>query len=131
MIHGLELRDVIDRGVPNLERIPLYATFDVTLGNYWLGLGLKQSQESIFPINDSLFWLGNGYLEKGDWLFVYSGTGIPTTHEMPNQSNKISTLHWNKGQTLFHSAEIYPYLIAGDIRFPPSFSQENPGLPIY
>ncbi|QJF50494.1 hypothetical protein [Roseobacter ponti] len=118
----LDIKDVVDRGKPNSERIPILVNEDFYLQYQWIGLGIKQPEQKIFPINDNCLWLGSGQVYKGDWIFVYTGKGNPTTTPIPSQDSKIYTVHWNRSTTLFNSAEIHPYLLDGGIILPPSFT---------
>jgi hypothetical protein len=125
MINSLIINDVMDRGIPNLERIPIRVTQDYHLQNVWLGLGLKQSTNDMLPINDNLLWLGAGWVKAGDWIFVYTGKGEPKRNQLPNQENSIYTIHWNRSEVIFSSAELFPYLLAGSASFPPSFYENQ------
>lgn len=120
----LSILDVVDRGVPNSERVPIRVEAHCALGNFWLGIGLRQDVGRVFPINDNLFWLGNGYLTPGDWIFVYSGRGAPRRNAIPNQPNTIYTMHWNRSEVLFQSEELHPILITGHLNTPPAFDEQ-------
>lgn len=116
----LKLHDVIDRGKPNLERIPIFVQSRTMMGQFWLGLGVRQANAQLSPINDNLFWLGSGWVNAGDWIFVYTGRGEARTGDIPNQIAKIYSIHWNRDRTLFSEPDIHPYLLEGYVRFPPS-----------
>lgn len=123
MISSLRIFDVQDRGIPNSEHVVLRADAFCDLGHFWMGIGLRQGDNSIFPINDNLLWLGSGYVVQGDWIFVYTGLGTPTVNEIPNQKNRIYTLHWNRDKILFGAREIFPYLIfSPSVNLPMEFS---------
>ena len=128
MLDSLRIMDVIDRGTPNQERVPILVDKETELGNYWLGIGIRQTDNQIYPINDNMMWLGNGFVTQGDWLFVYTGLGSPRTNNVPNQSNHIFSMHWGRDQTLFSSPEIFPYLLSGVIDLTPSHSTPRPPL---
>ncbi|WP_162932977.1 hypothetical protein [Roseovarius sp. EL26] len=111
MIDPIKIEGVTDRGIGNSERVVMRAQTYCDLGHYWIGLGMRQSQNSVFPINDNLFWLGKGLIQPGDWIFLYTGWGQPTTTDIPSQTNKIYTFYWKRDRVLFQSPEIFPYLI--------------------
>ncbi|WP_299663770.1 hypothetical protein [uncultured Ruegeria sp.] len=119
---ALMLMDVVDRGVPNLERIPIKVEEDFYLQYQWIGIGIKQPNSHIFPINDNSMWLGMGWVKKGDWIFVYTGKGEPRSNRIPGLENSIYTVHWNREATLFSSDEIHPYLLEGLVSLPPAFN---------
>ena len=125
---SLKIMDVINRGIPNQERVPIFVNRETDLERFWLGIGIRQPDNRIYPINDNLMWLGNGFVTPGDWLFVYTGKGSPQTNKIPNQPNKIFSMHWGRDQTLFLSPEVSPYLLCGVIALPPSHSTPRPSL---
>lgn len=121
----MSILDVVDRGIPNQERIPIFIKNDFYLQTQWVGLGVMQPDKKIFPINDNSFWLGIGWVKKGDWIFLYTGKGEPRINEIPNQETKIYTVHWNREKTLFNSPELHPYLLDGGLFLPPAFTAQN------
>jgi hypothetical protein len=121
MTLALELLDVIDRGIPNKERVPIKVNSDYYLANAWVGIGIKTSEDKIFPLNDNSLWLGMGWVRPGDWIFAYTGSGKPNVEDVPGSNSKIYTIFWNRPKVVFVSEEIHPYLLEGDITLPPSF----------
>ncbi len=107
----IEIVEVADRGVPNRERILLRAKETCQANSFFLGLGIARAQSTADPINDNMFWLGGGVFLPGDWMFVYTGRGMPNIHEIPNQTGKIFTYFWGKSSVVFSSKEIIPYLV--------------------
>lgn len=130
MSEFLKIVDVVDRGVGGKERVTIRVNSFCDLGHYWLGIGIKQSQNEIFPINDNLYWFGRGHVGPGDWIFLYTGLGSPRINDIPEQSGKIYTLHWQKQNVLFRSTEVFPYLInASTVSLPEKF--EAPAIPYF
>lgn len=125
MTPELKLYDVVDRGLPNKERIPIHVLSDYYMQNIWIGLGLRHSPGQLMPINDNSLWLGTGWVKKGDWIFIYTGKGEPQTNQIPNQDNKTYTYHWNRSSVLFSSPELHPYLLEGSISLPPELTMQN------
>ena len=66
------------------------------------------------PIRDSLLWFGEGIVNKGDWLFVYTGPGGARVSTMPNSMEKIYAVHWGRNQTVLASPDILPILFRVD-----------------
>lgn len=102
---------VHDRGIPNIERIVLRANQDINLGQYGIMLGVKQPmQNSAYPINDNLFWLGEAKIQFNDWIFIYTGPGFPRTERTIDGLNNIHIGHWGKQSTVMANPEIVPIL---------------------
>lgn len=106
---ALNLVNVLDRGVPNKERIAISANEFVSLGEYGLMIGVGNSLGSAAPIKDNMLWFGDGYLTKGDWLFVYTGPGTPRRDPFAN-GNSIVSAYWGKDHTVFYSPDLVPIL---------------------
>jgi hypothetical protein len=113
-IEELKIIGVYDHGVPNMERIVLMANETIDLGNYGLMIGLRASEGQAFPLRDNFLWFGNGWIQKGDWLFVYTAPGVPQMTELPNQTEKLYSIHWGKDKTIFQKKELTPLLIRMD-----------------
>ena len=124
MIDALEILDVVDRGVPNTERVPIKVNMNFELGLQWLGIGIKRTDGRVFPLNDSLIWLGGGIVKTGDWLVIYTGKGVPTTTDFPDRDSAIYSLHWNRSHTIFNSEAIVPYLMDSRIYLSPDFYED-------
>lgn len=115
MIKFLSVTNVQDRGTANKERVAIRVDHSTHLNQFWLSAGIKASAEGVYPINDNLFWLGRGYVTRGDWLFIYSGFGEPRTVKMPNSENSIYTFYWGRSHVLFQSPEVFPFLLFSEL----------------
>ncbi|MCE9936355.1 hypothetical protein [Aeromonas salmonicida] len=113
-ISELEIRGIYDRGHPNMERIAIYVNSPLNIGQYGIMLGVRADAGSAFPIKDNLFWFGDGLLNPGDWIFVYTGSGVATNNGIPNSTSKVYTTHWGKPTTIFHGQNIVPMLFRAD-----------------
>lgn len=113
-IAELTIVDVYDRGVPNQERIALQANEMLNMGQFGIMLGVRASEDSAYPIKDNLYWFGDGYVSKGDWIFLYTGPGEPRTSEIPNAQNKMYTVHWGRDSTVLGEPNIVPMLFRVD-----------------
>ncbi|AMC34550.1 hypothetical protein [Janthinobacterium sp. B9-8] len=113
-IDELKIVGVFDHGIPNMERVVLQANESIDLGNYGLIIGIRGHEGQAFPLRDNFLWFGNGWLNKGDWLFVYTAPGTSKTTDLPNQKEKLYSVHWGKDQTLFQHKELIPLLIRMD-----------------
>jgi hypothetical protein len=119
----LTLMAVLDRGVPNNECIAIKANERLNLGQYGIMLGVYSHLNSAIPVKDHLFWFGDGFIEKDDWIFIYTGTGTPRKTAATNGISNIYTVFWGKQTTIFADTNIVPLLFrvdAVDVISPPA-----------
>ena len=109
-ITELQIIGIYDRGVANQERIAIQAKQSLNLGQYGIMLGGKNISGQMIPYNDNLFWFGDGVVQQGDWLYIYTGPGKARVNDIPGQSEKIYTIHWGKGSTILALSDITPIL---------------------
>jgi len=114
LIEELKIVGVFDHGVPNMERVVLIANESIDLGNYGLMLGIRAHEGQAYPLRDNFLWFGSGWVQKGDWLFVYTAPGEPKTTNLPNQTEKLYSIHWGKDKTVFQNKALIPILIRMD-----------------
>jgi len=117
---------VFDRGIPNQERIVVKANEKVNMGQYGVMLGVKGANGTAFPISDNLYWFGDGYVFKGDWVFLYTGPGKPKTSELPNTKDKLYTIHWGRNVTVLGDENVVPILFRVDAVHVPSSIRSLP-----
>ncbi len=125
---------IFDRAVPNKECIAISVNRAVNMGQYGLMVGRHDAatNNGSVPFFDNLFWFGDGVVNAGDWMFVYTGPGTPRSTTATNGVNKIYSLHWGKPQTVFANSMIVPILFrvdAANILMPPSDQPQLPRLP--
>lgn len=113
-IFELRVVGVYDRGNPNQERIVIVANEVVNMGQFGLILGIRQQKGFAVPIRDNFYWFGDGYVFKGDWIFVYTGPGEARTAELPGATGKLYSLHWGRANTILTHPEIVPILLRVD-----------------
>lgn len=124
-ITELSIVGVHERGVPNEERIVLIANETVNLGQYGLMIGVRAEKNSAFPIHDNLLWFGDGIVNKGDWIFIYTGPGDAKSSDIPSTSERIYSIHWGKNKTVLDSEEVVPILFRVDAVQLPSKTQPS------
>ena len=66
---------VADRGVPNRERIAIFVEETTNMGQYGVMVGHSAVDRTAIPYQDNLFWFGDGIVNKGDWILLYTGKG--------------------------------------------------------
>lgn len=121
-LEELQVMGVLDRGVPNKECIAILVCETIAMGQFGLMLGIHNQDNMAQPVFDHLFWFGDGLVYKNDWLFVFTGSGKSTVNQSSDGKNKIYTVHWGKGSTVFADSSIVPILFrvdAVDIDLPP------------
>lgn len=111
----LQIFGIYDRGVPNSERIVLYANGPINLSLYGLILGVKTpAGDSIFPIPDQFLWLGNTQLQTPGWVFVFTGPGAQGMSQETITKQPIHVLYWGKTGTVLNDPTVLPALVRFD-----------------
>ncbi len=111
----LRLYPVADRGAPNSEHVPIQVLQPTDMGRYGLMVGISGPQQFAMPIQDNLFWFGDGVVNAGDWIFLYTGSGSPRIHDVPDlPGSKIYTVHWGRPNTMFANSLVVPILFRTD-----------------
>lgn len=101
---------VFERGVANKECIAILVNETTNMGQYGMMLGVAQGTNSAVPVYDQLFWFGDGVAQKGDWIFVYTGSGKPRTTRTTDNLSNIYTVFWGKPTTVLANSYIVPIL---------------------
>lgn len=114
LITEVSIVGVFSRGVPNEERIVFVANERVQLGNYGVMIGVRIDQTFSVPVRDNLLWFGDGLMNKGDWIFLYTGPGEPRQSTLPNTEEKLYSIHWGRKQTMLNNPELVPILFRVD-----------------
>lgn len=131
-VTDLQIVTVMDRGLPNKECIAIQAINPVNLGQYGIMLGGYSQHRSAVPYIDHLFWFGDGIVNAGDWLFVYTGTGTATKSKTVDHRNDVFSLYWGKRTTVFADSIVVPILFkvdAVDVLEPPDNQPQLPQPP--
>ena len=110
----MTIMEILDRGVPNKECIGIRINQRVNLGQYGIMLGRYAHSKMAIPIQDHLFWFGDGLVDEGDWIFIGTGEGTPKISATLDQLRKIYTVFWNKPNTVFANTNIVPLLFRID-----------------
>lgn len=113
-LQELQIYPVTDRGVPNRERIAIYVKETTNMGQYGIMVGHSYSGNAAVPYQDNLFWFGDGIVNAGDWILLFTGKGTPKTEDWEATGGKVYSIHWGKGSTMFASTNIVPILFRVD-----------------
>lgn len=115
LLDEIRVMAILNRGVPNKECIAIEIKENLNLGQYGVMLGTHSSETGgALPFNDNLFWFGDGLLEKGDWIFIYTGTGEPRKTEHPDANTTTYSIFWGRLNTVFANTSIVPLLFRSD-----------------
>jgi len=110
----LRISGVFDRGVPNSERIVVSVHDSVNMAQYGLLLGIRGDQQIATPISDNFYWFGEGLVQAGELIFVYTGPGNPVNSTLPGSNTKTYSVHWGRKETVLGNLEVVPVLIRID-----------------
>ncbi|TMU22858.1 hypothetical protein E0L35_15445 [Halomonas sp. ATBC28] len=111
----LVLYPVVNRGIPNAERIPIYVQEPTNIGQFGVMAGPSEQDGFAKPFKDNLYWFSDGWVKSGDWIFLYTGSGAPKTEDIiGSKESKIYTVHWGKTQTMFANSTIVPIVFRID-----------------
>jgi hypothetical protein len=93
----LLLYPVAERGVPNAERIPILVRETIDVGCYGIMVGNSGTHGFATPFQDNLFWFGDGIVNAGDWILVYTGSGSPRSLDWTQPpGSKVYVVHWGR-----------------------------------
>ncbi|MDD2914423.1 MAG: hypothetical protein PHP70_03820 [Gallionella sp.] len=111
----LLLYPVADRGVPNSERVPILVREATDMGRYGLMIGFSGPNRFAMPFQDNLFWFGDGVVNAGDWILVFTGSGNPKIDDWTTPpGSKVYSVHWGRPNTMFANSQIVPILFRTD-----------------
>lgn len=116
-IPELVLHPVADRGIANKERIPIQANETIVLSQYSVMLGTKQPSGDFYPFQDIMFWLSGVKLSAGDWILLFTGTGVPAKKRwQPNATTDcdVYAVHWGRPNTMFANTNIVPIIVKSE-----------------
>ena len=124
----LSVVKVFDSGIPNKENIAICVNEPTNMGQFGLMLGISMSEKMAAPIHDQLYWFGDGSVQAGDWIFLYTGTGSPRTTD-EEDGTKIYTVFWGRETTIFATTQVVPVLFkvsSVDVSSPPGNQLQGP-----
>ncbi|WP_339433553.1 hypothetical protein [Pseudomonas sp. EA_65y_Pfl2_P78] len=116
-IDTLQIVDVQNHGIPNNERIAIYVHKPCNLAEYCLILTLPTPEGGTVPVKDHMLWFGQGWVQPGDWIFVYTAVGSTTITPNPAPQppevapRRFINIHWGKNHTIFQNRALSPMLI--------------------
>lgn len=108
-IDEIMLVDVYDRGIPNRERIAYVAQRSLDLGEYVVCLAATLPDDTVTPLPDRMLWLGVEHVERGQWIFVYTGVGERRLSRMEN-GDPVVVIPWQQRQTILADPRVVPIM---------------------
>lgn len=109
-ILNFNLLGVYDRGIANKERIVIKVLDNTNLGQYGVFLGIKVGEGAALPVNNMMFWFGDGIAEKNSWILLYTGPGENRRTTLKDSPEKAYVLHWGFKNTVLNEKIIVPIL---------------------
>ena len=109
-IHEMSIVDVFKRGMPNEEYVCVQVNKDVQMGQFGVMVGSSVGSGGALPVKDRMYWFGNGIAKRGDWIFLFTGSGTPKCIDNENGEGRSYSLFWGRGTTLFAGSGIVPVL---------------------
>lgn len=107
----LQLYPVVDRGVPNSERIPILVCEHTNMGQFGVMVGVSNQGVFANPIKDNLLWFEDGFVKPGDWILVCTGSGTPQRFDWSTPpGSTVYVVHWGRQKTMFANSQIVPVL---------------------
>lgn len=114
LITELSVVGVFSRGIANEERIVIRANEMIHVGQYGVMIGVRLGQGFASPVQDNLLWFGDAILNKGDWVFIYTGPGNARVTNLPNSQEKLYSIHWGREKTFLSNTDLTPILFRVD-----------------
>lgn len=113
-LQELTIFPVAERGIPNRERIPIYVRETTNMGQYGIMVGISTTNNAALPYQDNLFWFGDGIVNAGDWILLYTGRGTTRTEPWEATGGNVYSVHWGRSTTIFAHTNIVPVLFRVD-----------------
>lgn len=110
----LNIITVYNRGIPNEECIAIQVNQQINLGQYGIMIGQYTENNSAIPFKDNMFWFGDGIVQEGDWLFIFTGNGHATQYKSSDGIHNSYNLFWERPHTIFANSNVVPILFRVD-----------------
>ncbi len=96
---SLRLVSVLDRGVPNKERVLISVVRNVDL-KYYVLVDATQVTGGVIPGSLSAYWFPTKQVREGDTIVVYTGSGQANVSPQAN-GKTVHFYYWGRPQTVF------------------------------
>jgi len=100
----LQIRGIIDRGIPNKERVHLYAAQPANLAYYILMEGLSAGPNKVHSGGRLSYWFGETAARVGDHIILYTRPG--TDNSAIRQDGFTNHFfYWGLNRTIWNSPQ--------------------------
>lgn len=106
----LEILKIIDRGVPNKERLWLKVLADCSLTYFAVIDTVYSTPNSISNSPKRTYWFDPKQVKVGDYVILYTCKGTPSESKNPDGSTNYF-FYWNQANTLWNKPEDCAVLI--------------------
>jgi len=128
-ITELEIFQVYDRGIVNKECIGIRVNETVNLGQFGVMVGVTGNVMGATPVRDFMFWFGDGVIQAGDFIFVYTGPGSAKWWRAEGKAYTVYSLHWGRNTTILANPQVVPFLFKVEAVQIPQPPRQLPELP--
>ncbi|WP_295487713.1 hypothetical protein [uncultured Pseudomonas sp.] len=116
IVEALKIFEVQNAGVANEECVLIQVLQSCDLAEYALILTMPTIDGHPVPVKDHFLWFGQGFVNQGDWVFVYTASGSTKITPIDGLStlglmNRLISIHWGKDHTIFQNRALSPVLI--------------------
>ena len=123
----IKLFNVSKRGIPNEEKIALRVNESINLGQYGILIGIRlPSTNGAVPLRDNMFWFGDLWVKKDDWIFIFTGSGERRSIKTDDNKNDIHIGFWGKDKTIMADPQVVPILFKIESVVLPELPEDKP-----
>ena len=97
--NALRLQSIRNPGLLTVERVVLRAVADCNLMSFVIMNAHSDSAETVTDLNRSAFWFPNWEVSRGDYVRLYTKTGVHNTKEL--DSGTYHSFFWGRIKTLW------------------------------
>lgn len=106
---NLKIIRIIDRGVPNKERLHLLVQADANL-NYYVVFDTEYVTGGIASLPKHAYWFVDHPVKAGDHVILYTGTGTPSVKPRTD-GHKNHFFYWDLNSTIWRTDKACAVLI--------------------
>jgi hypothetical protein len=104
-MNRLTLVGIYERGIPNKERVAISVAVEVNLTFYALIISAyTPGRQGVLAGSRLAYWFNPLVVKPGDWVVLYSGTGVNTT-EKRTDGGTNHFFHWGLPNTVWDNPE--------------------------
>lgn len=123
--------DILERGIPNKERVHLKFAMRTFLSYYTVFLNHVAANNMVASGHLSAYWFPSIEIQPGDEVLLYSCGGTPSSAPGPD-GGTVYKFYWGFPQTLWHEPRnvvVLAELTGWETSFPGLISPQEPAAP--